>query len=435
MATKKVTKPSTGKVLRKPKVEKEKITFDAPPPIEKKAAHSPITKSKIKDHSMVRPLIPKDPDTKYFGLEPVFPTQPEDHRDSVLARGFNWYNRFYGRKDAREMMAQYLDLTGHPQDAKVMRRIDEKEFMLTLCWLARMNMRGLQLTEHEDSVLHNEINRLLKSIHKPEVKTSMTGGTKVTEEKKESNRPNVQEIMRDKAREAGGDLEGLLDEFISAGAPTKNSLRPIDAVAKKNVLPQHISMLTEVWKKKQDEFEEVLKGKDKQLVEGYSHYSKTQIKNIIKFIEQVITDLNGYVNVKKAAKAPRARKPVPVEKQVSKLKYLREFKDPAMKLDLVSLHPVKLHGASEAWVYDTAKRKLHHYIADEYSKEFTVKGNTLIGFDKVKSEIKTLRKPAEQIKEVMGSKPAARKFFDSIKAVSVSPNGRFNDSMIILKAF
>jgi hypothetical protein len=106
-----------------------------------------------------------------------------------------------------------------------------------------------------------------------------------------------------------------------------------------------------------------------------------------------------------------------------------------MKLDLVSLHPIKLHGASEAWVYDTAKRKLHHYIADEYSKTFTVKGNTILGFCTKLSEVKTLRKPSEQIKEIMGSKPAARKYFTSIKAVATNPNGRFNNDMLILKAF
>ena len=59
----------------------------------------------------------------------------------------------------------------------------------------------------------------------------------------------------------------------------------------------------------------------------------------------------------------------------------------------------------------------------------------MLGFDANKSEIKTLRKPGEQLKEVMGSKPAARKYFDSIKAVVAKPNGRFNDTMIILKAF
>jgi hypothetical protein len=78
---------------------------------------------------------------------------------------------------------------------------------------------------------------------------------------------------------------------------------------------------------------------------------------------------------------------------------------------------------------------LHHYIADEYSKSFTVKGSTLLGFDTGKSEVKTLRKPAEQLKEIMGSKPAARKYFTEIKAVATTPNGRFNEAMILLKAF
>jgi hypothetical protein len=35
----------------------------------------------------------------------------------------------------------------------------------------------------------------------------------------------------------------------------------------------------------------------------------------------------------------------------------------------------------------------------------------------------------------MGSKPTARKFFNSIKAVATTPKGRFNQDMIILKAF
>ena len=37
--------------------------------------------------------------------------------------------------------------------------------------------------------------------------------------------------------------------------------------------------------------------------------------------------MNSYVSIKKASKAPRKKKAVPVEKIVSKLKYLKEFKD------------------------------------------------------------------------------------------------------------
>lgn len=392
-------------------------------------------RKKIKATSVVisvKSLDPKDPDTKYFGNEPVFDADIEN-RGVLLAKAFTWYNRFYARKDAKELLCQYLDLNNREADAKLLRKVDEAELIPTICWLARMTLRGLELTEHEAMTLQNEISRLLKAVYKPEIRTSSTGKQKV--EKSESLRKNVQEVMKEKAKEAGGELEGLFDEFITSGANLKHNLRPIDEVAKKNVLPQHISILTEVWKKKLTEFELVLEGKDSQLVQAYSHYSKPQIKNIIKFIEQLISDLNAYVSVKKASKAPRKRKPIPIEKIVSKLKFCKQFKDDATKLDLVSLHPIKLHGASEAWVYDTAKRKLHHYVADEYSKTFTVKGNTILGFCTKLSEVKTLRKPSEQIKEIMGSKPAARKYFTSIKAVATNPNGRFNNDMLILKAF
>ena len=383
---------------------------------------------KASDYSQVKTLNPRDPDTEYLGPEPMFAVQPdEDRRRVALMRSFTWYGRFYGKKDAKEFLAQYLDLRERPQEAKIMRKIDEKECINTLAWLARMELRGLELSETESDTLQNEIKRLLETINKPQVIEAMVPDA--------PTRPNIQEILKDKAREAAGELEGLFDEYITSGAGAKHTLRPMDEVAKKNVMPQHISLLTDVWKKKLNEIEEVLKGTDSQLVQGYQHLTKTQLKNIVKFIELVISDLNSYISVKKAAKAPRARKAVPVEKQVAKLKYLKTFKDTATKLDLVSISPIKLHGSSEAWVYDTAKRKLHHYIADDYSKTFTVKGSTLLGFDSAQSEVKTLRKPSEQIKEVMGSKPAARKYFKDIKAVSTTPNGRFNEHMIILKAF
>jgi hypothetical protein len=381
-------------------------------------------KRNSEDHSQVKALNPRDVDVQYYGSEPLFVIQPdEDQRRVTLMRSFTWYNRFYGKKDAKELMSQYLDFSDRPADAKIMRKVHENEFLMTLCWLARMKLRGLSLTEHEELTLENEVVRLLKIVHKPE---------EVKVEAEPTNRPNIQDILREKAKDAAGELEGVFDEFITEG---KTKTKTMDVVAKFNVMPQHISLITDVWKKKQAEFDELQQGKDKQLVEGYSNYTKIQIRNMVKFIEQVLTDLNAYISVKKAAKAPRQRKAVPVEKIVAKLKYLKTFKDTASKLDLVSISPVKLHGASEAWVYDTAKRKLHHYIADEYSKAFTIKGNTILGFDTNKSEVKTLRKPGEQIKEIMGSKPAARKYFSDIKAVATTPNGRFNESMIILKAF
>jgi hypothetical protein len=397
-------------------------------------------KSKNSDHALIKALNPKDGDTKYVGDEPFFAIQPDpDSRNSALSRAFSWYVRFYSRKEAKELLIQYLELNDRKSDAKVMAKVPESEILSTYGWLARMTLRGLQLNEHEELSLQNEIVRLMDCVHKPEtVFKSNLAPQDVEEEKVEkesTNRPNVQEIMREKAREATGEIIGLFDDFIQAGLKGNLPGKPIDILAKHNILPQHIPIILDVWKKELNEWYEVQEGKDPQLVEGYSQFGKVQVKNMIKAIEQVINDLNSYISIKKASKTPRKRKPVPVEKIVSKLKYLKEFKDPALKLDLVSVHPTKLHGASECWAYDTAKRKLHHYIADQYSQTFTVKGNTIIGFDTGKSEIKTLRKPGEQLKEVMGSKPAARKYFEGIKATATVPNGRFNENMIILRCF
>lgn len=388
-------------------------------------------KRNSEDHSQVKALNPKNPDTKYMGDEPLFVIQPDsDRRTSALSNAFSWYNWFYGKKDAKELLCQYLELSNRTAEGKILRRVADNEFINTYGWLGRMKLRGLELTEHEESSLENEIARLTKAFHKPEVKESQTSVVKT--EVEAPARPNIQDILRDKAKEAAGELESVFDDFILNG---KASAKTMDVVARFNVMPQHISLITEIWKRKQNEFTELQGGLDKQLNEGYNYLTKIQVRNILKYIDSVLTDLNAYISVKKASKAPRKSKPVPVEKIVSKLKYMKTFKDVATKLDLVSISPVKLHGASEAWVYDTAKRKLHHYIADDYSKSFTVKGNTILGFDTSKSEIKTLRKPGEQIKEVMGSKPAARKFFGDIKAVATTPNGRFNENMIILKAF
>jgi phage FluMu protein Com len=248
---------------------------------------------------------------------------------------------------------------------------------------------------------------------------------------------NIQEIMREKADEALCDIEALFDEFIDAKCPKDFIVnqKVVGALTTRNVLPQHMATAIKRYQRLLDEYLEVQEGKCEQLNEGYSHYSKMQIRYTIKFIEDVIAAMNGYIGLKQAAKEPRAKKAVPVERVVAKLKHCKSFKDDALKLELVGLSPVKLHQCAEAWVYDTAKRKMHHYVADDYSKCLMVKGNTIIGFDKKESGMKTLRKPVEQIKALMGSKPAARKYFKEIKAVEAVPNGRFNTGMIILKAF
>jgi hypothetical protein len=256
---------------------------------------------------------------------------------------------------------------------------------------------------------------------------------KKTEDVPVATRPNIQEIMRERTREAGGEIEGWLDDFIVSGARgSAVSVNSVGILSERNILPQHVSILTDVWKNKLGEFELALAGSDTQLNEAYGHFTKTQLKGLVKFCEAVLASLNSYISVKKANKAPRKKKAVSPEKVVAKLKYLKDFAE----LKLTSVAPKTLVGATEIWLYDTAKRKLHYYVADDHVGTMTVKGTTVIGYDATKSGVKTVRKPADVLKKLMSAgKPASRKVFSEINSVHAQPNGRTNESIIILKAY
>jgi hypothetical protein len=368
----------------------------------------------------IKPLNPRDADSKYFGPEPDFSVENTKHS---LGEALTWYHHFYDKKDAKEFIAQYLDYTGKTVESKAVRRIPDSKILTTYGFVARCILRGYK-EETAINKLTAEVDRLLAdNKQEPVVEDEVTATVK----------PNIQERMREKALEAAGELEGQWDDYIKDGCKKESNINPVSILTQNNVLPQHINLLTAAWQNKLDEYLELQAGKDAQLNEAYARFGKIQVRNMISVIEKVISDLNSYVNIKKAGRKPRAKKPVSVEKIVRSLKYLKTFK--LEKLELVSVPSTKLHGCAEAWVYDTKKRKLIHLVADEYGKSLTVKGNSVIGFCTKNSETKTLRKPEVQIKEIMGSKPAARKYFKDIKAVTTTPNGRFNENMIILKAF
>ena len=391
---------------------------------------------KQKNTVEVRDLRPKDLfGLKGHGNEPKsVDCSTEQKRLSFMGKAFNWYNYFCSNKEAKQFICDYLNSTSDTATAKKVSRTPDNMIRSTFGWLARMHLRGFELTEEEKKRLANEVSRLVNmDDENPETEETIAAAVVV----EETNKKNIQTLMRERASDVSGELQGMLDEYVSTGCKTgiDPTTKVVNYLSEKNILPQHTSIVTQPFTPIKDELTEVQKGTDEQLVEGYSHLSKMQIKNIIKYIDNITSAVNSYVSLKQTNKLKRAKKPVSVEKQVSKLKYLRKFVDEKTKLNLVSIDPTKLHSSSECWVYDTAKRKLYHFVADELGKSLIVKGNTLLGFDTKESEAKILRKPEEQLKQIMGSKPAARKFFKEIKAVPTTPNGRFNDAMILLKAF
>jgi hypothetical protein len=377
----------------------------------------------MKTAQAVKPLNPRSPDTKMLGDEPTWRIQPTEHRTSRLSAAFNWYNYFYSKKDARDMIVQYLELHGRKADVKTFRSIPDSAVRTTTGWLCRMTVVGLELTDHEQIQLDNMLKEILTAKQTAVVETAA---------EPETPRVTIQDRLREKVSECAGELEGMFDEFVAAGAKMSADYKPVAVIRSMNIAPQMISVLSDIWKSRQAEFEAALEGKDAQLAEAYRHLGRVQLRNCIKFCETVINDCGAYVQIKKVERKPRKAKVVPPEKKAAKFKICAEFAE----LKLKSLPAASLVDKTEAWLYDTKKRKLIHVVADEYAKVFTVKNNAIIGFSTAETQQKTVRKPADTLKALQAAgKPAARKLFKDIKTTETAFNGRGTEHLIILKSW
>jgi hypothetical protein len=349
--------------------------------------------------------------------------QPTDDRTSQLSAAFSWYNYFYGKKDAREMLVAYLEHNGRKADVRALKGVPDSAIRLTTAWLCRMSMVGLELTDTETVRLEGYIQEILTACE-PEVV--------VAEAAPVAAKPNIQDRLREKVSECAGELDGMFDEFVTAGAKMSADYKPIMVIRGLNVAPQMISDIANIWKTKLAEFETVIEGKDAQLVEGYGNFSKIQMRNLVKFCEAVINDCGAYVQIKKVERKPRKVKSVPPEKRAAKFKVLMDFAE----LKLKGLPAASLVDKAEAWLYDTKKRKLIHLVADSHTQAFTVKSNSIIGFSTIETMQKTVRKPADVVKSVQAAgKPAARKIYKDLTTTETPFNGRGTENLVILKAW
>ena len=260
-------------------------------------------------------------------------------------------------------------------------------------------------------------------------------------------RKSIQENMRDKTRTIEGAVHDLIDEFTNNDYKDPDKFLLMKTLRDEGCPPQTIDIIADPLKAQLNEINDLMNPPTKkqlekmseleqdlvaQLEEGYSHLGKLQIRSLQKFLERAVGECASYVQVKKADRQPRPAKAKTPAQITRKFKYLKKFEE----LGLTSISSEKMVNGTEAWLYNTKTRKLIYVIADEVIQTYSIKSNSVIGFDPNKSVQKTLRKPAEQIKELMnGGKPNNRKQFASIKSTEIKYNGRGNEHVVILKAW
>jgi hypothetical protein len=371
-----------------------------------------------KTHSDKEPLINRSADGKFTGDEPTWDSSRQYDRVDIM-KAFNWYNYLYNAEDSKNFMVQFLNsMPKRKELAKKLKSHKKMNVSATFGWLARAIYIGYPAT-------FTEKKRLAKAIREIEAYVIGYKEEVIEEQKDQPAKLTIQDYLREKTADTIGELEGRFDDFIM----NSESKPAAYALFKERNTPQaQIGKISQWAQKRISEFNEVLE--DKELAEGYGNFTKPRLKANIKFFESIVADCESYASAKKAVKKPRKTKTKSADKITSKVKYLKE--DSTLKI--TSVNPSLIINATQVWVFNITTRKVGRYIADSTTGPLSIKGTTITGYDEVLSIAKTLRKPAEKLKELLDAgKIQIKKYMDGINAVESKLTGRLNEDTLIIK--
>jgi len=283
------------------------------------------------------------------------------------------------------------------------------------------------------------LDRLEKTVNEEEAKTAAEDKkARTAEAKAPSNKdvpkqviaiPSIQDRIREKAREVAGEVEGWLDDWVLDKKSPIKTVEDFVGFFKANELKSvHMSYIRTAFQRRVTEWEGAIAGTDSELVEAYSNFKKIELKKLVMMMRNLFLACDMMQEVAKVARAPRKKKPVSVDKVVSKLKYKKE--DP--QLGIVSMNPVHIVGSKEVWVYNTKTRKLGVYKAVD-ADGLAVKGTGILNYSPDSVE-KTLRKPADTLAEFKkASKVKLRTFMKELTTLDIPCQGKLNEHHVILR--
>ena len=344
----------------------------------------------------------------------------------------NWYRLESGGKELKPKVINWMSINGYTKDqiAEFKKTKDNRcgptVGAIAACLLKGMPPVRADFNEGRSTAvwLANSISKIV-SDGKDDIDDSA-----VVEVKPTGPVISIQDRVRESSYKMTEEIETAIESFqLDPEAFDPKAFKVLNTLKAKQAKAAHARIIREFYTRDLEELQEVATTKDEQLKEAYSHLSKVQLRKITAFYQEIVSACEMLAQEAKVNRKPKAKKAVPAEKIIAKLKY-KKADEP---LKLVSINPADILGAKELWTYNTKSRKLGKYIASEFV-DLGVKGTSIINFDENKSVQKTLRKPIDQLKEFKAAgKVALRKFLDDINAVDTKMNGRINEEIMLLK--
>ena len=352
-----------------------------------------------------------DANMVYAGTEPKFSVELSQ---LDLIKTLSWYAQNKDTKDAQKWACDFLKKKHKLDVSSVI-----KSQSPTFGFICRIISNGGSLSAKDQIWLENTITKLKDELNAPKEVVVETQPKVVV--------PNIQDRIREKASECIGELEGQLDELITSSFSANSA--PYAIMHTMEIKGVHTKHISDWFKTKRIEFDDVLHTDDAEVKEGYSNFSKPQLKKIIAWCDQVILDCGKIAGEAVKSRKPRKRKSKTPEQLVAKISVMEEYKE----LKLKSVPTKDIIGAMQLWVFNTKNRKLGCYHAID-ADGLSVKGSSIINFNESKSVQKTLRKPEATMPEIVkGGKVYLRNALDDIRAVESGLTGRLNADIILVR--
>ena len=372
-----------------------------------------------------------DVDAQHIGYEPEWggTDSVESGMQTKMAHAFNYYAYTGTSKLAKQYLIDYAEqiLTLEKSEISKLKAISDREFLTTKCWVARMITMGAGL----ETKYIEHVNRYIKDL------LILGASKKETREQKAKVKqaaPSIYDRVKEQSGDIAAEFEILKDYYFEKDTAFVMGLQQrncLDILREENANQAHVRIIKRDTEEELLEINSVLKKTDEDLVEGYSCFSKKQLVGFANFLQDIIDACDMIIGESKQTRQPRKKKPVSAEKKAAKMK----FAENDVNVNVVSELPVNIVDSTVTFVYNKKTRKLGVYIADDTSG-LDVKGQKILNYNSKSSLAKTLRKPKEQLKNVLTSRAKALKFFENeVKTTAIKLNGAMNQHWIIVKTY
>lgn len=354
-------------------------------------------------------------DMKHYGGLPLFNDNMTDEEfENEFKRAVNMY-ACVGTRQERSKAAKAYVKQNHKKDFKHFSKLPESLICGGLGTFCRVWEFSGKFTESGQEWVTKEVARLVehaKSIQIDEVVVL--------------NVPSPIDRMRNKVYNTIiRELEEVEEAWMNG---EKAEINLFERCQVHGIKANSVNIITEWLEPRVQEYDDAITKKDEDAVEFFSHLKKPELKRQFKVLTDALADCERVKSASKATRKTRVKKPQAADKQVAKLKFMKDNNE----FKVASVNPLLIVGASRVILFNTKNKRIEEYQTDR-PDGFEVKGQSLQHVNR--SRGKTLRKPEEFLPIALKKTPKQfEKEFNNLTTKEYNPNARFNDSIIILLA-